>query len=89
MQATAVMEVSPQQVLKLFESNERVAEYNKFYAEGRVLECINENTKVGGTCVTCHVFIGPMTCLTAIALNCFLPTGGMGCFTSCSFFQTS
>ena len=40
------MEVSPQQVLKLFESNERVAEYNKFYAEGRDLESINENTKV-------------------------------------------
>lgn len=44
--ASGVLDASPADILKLFEDNERVPEYNKFYAEGRDLEAINENTKV-------------------------------------------
>jgi hypothetical protein len=47
-QATGVIDASPRAITQLFEDNSRVAEYNKFYAEGRDLEDINENTKVGG-----------------------------------------
>lgn len=46
MKATGVIEASPSTILKLFEDNSRVAEYNKFYAEGRDLEDINDSTKV-------------------------------------------
>jgi hypothetical protein len=44
--ATGVIDASPDTILRLFEDNLRVPEYNKFYAEGRDLEAINENTKV-------------------------------------------
>lgn len=44
--ATGILAASPADILTLFEDNTRVAEYNKFYAEGRDLEAINDCTKV-------------------------------------------
>jgi len=44
--ASGVLAASPADILTLFEDNTRVAEYNKFYAEGRDLEAINDHTKV-------------------------------------------
>ena len=41
-----MLEASPEAIVKLFADNHRVAEYNKFYADGKDLEDINENTKV-------------------------------------------
>jgi hypothetical protein len=48
-QATGVINASASEILKLFEDNSRVAEYNPLYNYGRDLEEINENTKVGTT----------------------------------------
>lgn len=44
--ATGILAASPADILTLFEDNTRVSEYNKFYAEGRDLEAINDRTKV-------------------------------------------
>ncbi len=44
--ATGVIDASPATILALFADNLRVPEYNKFYAEGRDLEAISEDTKV-------------------------------------------
>lgn len=44
--ASGTLAASPDDILALFADNTRVPEYNKFYAEGRDLEAINEHTKV-------------------------------------------
>jgi hypothetical protein len=44
--ASGTLAASPDDILALFAENTRVPEYNKFYAEGRDLEAINEHTKV-------------------------------------------
>ncbi|CAM9584997.1 unnamed protein product [Chrysoparadoxa australica] len=40
------MQASPEAILKLFEDNERVPEYNKYFLEGRDLQQLGEDTKV-------------------------------------------
>ncbi|KAM3570646.1 hypothetical protein VYU27_007289 [Nannochloropsis oceanica] len=44
--ASGVLEASCLEVAELFEGNTRVAEYNKYFAEGRDLEHVNNMTKV-------------------------------------------
>jgi len=44
--AEGVVKASPKDILRLFEDNTRVSEYNKYFQEGRDLEDVAENTKI-------------------------------------------
>jgi hypothetical protein len=45
-QASAVLSASAEDIYTLFQDNTRVCEYNKYFAKGKDLEELNDNTKV-------------------------------------------
>ena len=44
--AQGIVRASPEDILTLFEDNSRVSEYNQFFAEGKVLETVADDTQV-------------------------------------------